>query len=1074
MAINQDNEPMQAFRSRLADEIVDIPVRMDPRTGNYIVLWSDIQDGFENAKSVRKGTSLVPFITNDNFEQIIPLRIAYHPGIVLEVVVGGSTQAEPTAIGRETGDHIHILSSPFPADFNSMTQDMTTLTTTDYNANSQLPVKYSDGMPEESQSAVHSFNQLYHSYFQAVMTGQEIQAANIIQSVNQHFDGLQAEMEKNKTLQEQLVQMQQEMLQMQKQTLERLAIIQGRVQALLTQTYELHEYPIPRLFIVLPKEKGLIDKMKNPITDQYRLYFLCECGMHTMAEHSKTPPLIHLAKHEGYDVDRPTEFFERYGSYILTLMNMIKFGIIAASVIVPSLASLKILDGLDTTKEHINYIRSNITPLVDNTIKALQDLKSINTTGTELTMDAEFDKLEALEGADLRQLESYLTVKDQGRVGNLYRIVTPEGHVKWHLREVVELNRGNYIEETGRIEIKIESSNLARQFYDEMVKARGIQELDITLYWDATMDDLRSLAKAVAKANVISLTIDGTHFKNPSFDVINRGRRFDPILQLASNTGVRSLQLKGFDDFFHRTSKPSMTLAQKFRVFSMKLEVFDEKTFQSFQNLLEDGPLLTTLDLNLDHQYSVVEAISSILGRLQKLESLKIESRGRSIAASVSQGKMKVTGLIIRRLVDFDFDQYKFIRKDHLCNLTRLAIKYTPDEDPLADVLLHCPRLSHVQIGCKSERVLAIINRVISTRERILQEERSSCLRTLEMMIVGLKSFDVLADCDDYTYIQSILSFAEDSNAFGMRTWIRLQNKMSSMDNDPVNDFIRQHGWSIVFFDENKTKNDTFAAILDDIPSTRAAQLESLRFNTINFTASGFIRLDKIIQRSPNFKGLGLNVHLSEQGSLEMAQSLLSQYGTQLFSLELYGYVEKWLPEIASSFPTRDSFPNMASLKLKSNPPSRCIPWIVAMISSPSQILVSSSSDRSLAKNVVDKRSTRSDSEVTGSWTKLRRFRLRFAKLQPEEWRQLIQAIDFSVLEDLGFYESNFSREQLKLLIDCIPNNIHEVPLKTLDLLYTRLRYDDLLFAELQRKALLVTIEKYVLRDIGNKILAFS
>lgn len=42
------------------------------------------------------------------------------------------------------------------------------------------------------------------------------------------------------------------------------------------------------------------------------------------------------------------------------------------------------------------------------------------------------EDIEALEGADLRQLQLYLNDKDKGRVlGNLFRVFTHEGHVKW-------------------------------------------------------------------------------------------------------------------------------------------------------------------------------------------------------------------------------------------------------------------------------------------------------------------------------------------------------------------------------------------------------------------------------------------------------------------------------------------------------------------------------------------------------------------------------------------------------------------------------------------------------------------
>jgi hypothetical protein len=113
----------------------------------------------------------------------------------------------------------------------------------------------------------------------------------IMQYVDHRFERLQGEIDKNRQLQGQLVQMQQqmdtnqqqmyqlqketgeellkkqrEMLKMQQQALDRLAIIQSSMQALVTQTYELHEYPIPRLFIVLPKTLGLSGKIKSLIS----------------------------------------------------------------------------------------------------------------------------------------------------------------------------------------------------------------------------------------------------------------------------------------------------------------------------------------------------------------------------------------------------------------------------------------------------------------------------------------------------------------------------------------------------------------------------------------------------------------------------------------------------------------------------------------------------------------------------------------------------------------------------------------------------------------------------------------
>ncbi|KAG0003305.1 hypothetical protein BGZ65_001840 [Modicella reniformis] len=432
--------PSQAFRNLSTLKVVNIP--------------TNIQSGFKNAESAWNGESLVPFMMGENLEEVVPLRIAYYPEVVLDVVVGDNDQADST---REAANLSQVPSTGRESKGydDQWKETMASLAIADNTTNQSLVV-----IPHDTQSSILTHNQLQDT-LQTIISGQ----ASSKQSIDQHFNRLQIEMDKNKKLQQHIVQMQKtidekqdQTIRMQQQALDRLAIIQDQVQTVLTQTYELHEYPIPRLFIVLPKAADLRDKFKNLFSDQFRLYFLCECGTHTMSEDSKIPHQIHMAKHEGYDLEQPTKFFERYGSYVLTLMQMIKYGIVTAGLFVPPLANFRIVDGLDTTQKHLEYLKKNIVPLVADTIDFLQDIKSNNEAGSELaTEQLEFDQLEVLEGADLRQLESYLRIKDQGRVlGNLYRTVTHEGHVKWvcfdhykinyresailKLRDIVEVN----------------------------------------------------------------------------------------------------------------------------------------------------------------------------------------------------------------------------------------------------------------------------------------------------------------------------------------------------------------------------------------------------------------------------------------------------------------------------------------------------------------------------------------------------------------------------------------------------------------------------------------------------------
>ncbi|KAI7821973.1 hypothetical protein BC939DRAFT_477968 [Gamsiella multidivaricata] len=98
---------------------------------------------------------------------------------------------------------------------------------------------------------------------------------------------------------------------------------------------------------------------------QFRLYFL--------SKGSKAPHEIHLAKLEGYDLDRPIGFFDKYGSFVLALMQMVKFRITMTGAIVPPLAHFKVAEGLEAVENQFKFVREGFEPLVDDMITFIED-----------------------------------------------------------------------------------------------------------------------------------------------------------------------------------------------------------------------------------------------------------------------------------------------------------------------------------------------------------------------------------------------------------------------------------------------------------------------------------------------------------------------------------------------------------------------------------------------------------------------------------------------------------------------------------------------------------------------------
>ncbi|KAF9090521.1 hypothetical protein BGX27_002229, partial [Mortierella sp. AM989] len=156
------------------------------------------------------------------------------------------------------------------------------------------------------------------------------------------------------------------MLILQHQALDRLAILQRHAKSILVQNFELHEYPIPRLFIILPADRTKWNP-KNILQNKFRLHFLCECGDHTMKASESSHNHIHIAKHEGYEIRSGTEFFSKYGEYILILLQYLKIG-------APSSALTPIPSLIDAS---INYLIGNMEALsIENSV--LNDIKTID------------------------------------------------------------------------------------------------------------------------------------------------------------------------------------------------------------------------------------------------------------------------------------------------------------------------------------------------------------------------------------------------------------------------------------------------------------------------------------------------------------------------------------------------------------------------------------------------------------------------------------------------------------------------------------------------------------------------
>ncbi|KAF9186011.1 Vacuolar protein 8 [Haplosporangium sp. Z 11] len=94
-----NNQPSQAFRSSVLEEPVYIPTRLDhtEKSERHIILWEDIQQAFKGAQNIMKGSTTVPFVIDRQFKRVVPWRIQYQRGAVLDVIL------DNPAVGQDSG-----------------------------------------------------------------------------------------------------------------------------------------------------------------------------------------------------------------------------------------------------------------------------------------------------------------------------------------------------------------------------------------------------------------------------------------------------------------------------------------------------------------------------------------------------------------------------------------------------------------------------------------------------------------------------------------------------------------------------------------------------------------------------------------------------------------------------------------------------------------------------------------------------------------------------------------------------------------------------------------------------------
>lgn len=313
----------------------------------------------------------------------------------------------------------------------------------------------------------------------------------------------------------------------------------------------------PHLFLVLPADLGPRGDM-DPTIQKFRLYFMCDSR--SFLSSSVQPQHIHLSGHQGYDLIRSNEFFQLYGDYSLTLLEMVKHGFSSGAYRVPSLDSFDILRSCRGDPVHHQITESNIESLVGQAIAYIQKLSPL----------PRLRRL--LDSRETNHIRTFIKLEeDDNGLGGLYRTVysvsgnplrwlctvhSLEYHETRSVEKYVSTRQGTFNQQLSTIDIPLTSTIQATTFAQELKNSYRIFEITLRLTWHVSMTEVQGILRTMSRSGAMAVHMDGI---NPD----TWQRLFNPMetdfgdVQLVTLLNYprpfeRHIYLRNINGFIHR------------------------------------------------------------------------------------------------------------------------------------------------------------------------------------------------------------------------------------------------------------------------------------------------------------------------------------------------------------------------------------------------------------------------------------------------------------------------------------------------------------------------------------------
>ncbi|KAF9139844.1 hypothetical protein BGX30_007407 [Mortierella sp. GBA39] len=228
----------------------------------------------------------------------------------------------------------------------------------------------------------------------------------------------------------------------------------------------------------------------------------------------------------------------------------------------------------------------------------------------------------------------------------------------------------------GVLKAVLQSSLEARQFYADLIDSEPtfLRELDLTLDWSTTYSDLKHVRNAVMKVpQILKLRLDCGNHNGPTTDIVNRGKRGNPLVQIMmQHRHLVLIDFVGSDGFFSRSANSAFedtnslagAKATGMSMVSSAFTTLSLGTLRGGGGATQEPPTTQLREVHIDGNFDPMAhagKLKSLLERSPKLIALTLTSRDLDFACAVYTIRELVSTYLMFRYLDLPSPQFSAV-----------------------------------------------------------------------------------------------------------------------------------------------------------------------------------------------------------------------------------------------------------------------------------------------------------------------------------------------------------------------------------------------------------------------------